>query len=171
MMSLHGTFEACRRALRMSAHRVRPEVAAHGNNDAIDPQLTSFGISSVVTTHWHRSFQQIRRDAVPLQMAATTLGLGTSAARDAWKLCGSVLSRFFRPQTATAIELPALAARTRSAGFRCRRCGAEVRRRARGRAIATAAVQDRRRASHRFRAGRSLGKGRRSSCCRTRPSA
>src|ERR1700754_2675576 len=35
--SFIGTFETCRMTLRMSANRARPEVAARGQSDAIDP--------------------------------------------------------------------------------------------------------------------------------------
>ena len=35
--SAHGTFETCRRTLRMSAFRARPEVIGACQNDEIDP--------------------------------------------------------------------------------------------------------------------------------------
>jgi len=39
-MTASGTFETCRRALKMSALQGRPEMQAHGPNDAIDPSRT-----------------------------------------------------------------------------------------------------------------------------------
>jgi hypothetical protein len=43
-MAVDGTFETCRRPLRMSVCRGRPEVTSPWSNDAIDPTET-LGIS------------------------------------------------------------------------------------------------------------------------------